>query len=94
MILSFGDEWDEIGNINLFFLAFLTEKVLMEYVIEKAYEMGLGGVKILHVQLQSESIKHLNKLKRMVFQYSIDVYCLAIHNDFVEPQSEKEKRAN
>lgn len=80
-----------LGTSTYSFWHFLPEKVPIEYVIEKAYEMGLSGIEILHVQLRSESIEYLSRLKRMAFQHGMDIYCLAIHNDFVEPNPEKRK---
>jgi len=80
-----------LGTSTYSFWHFLPEKLPIEYVIEKVYEMGLAGIEILHVQLQSDETGYLNKLKRMAFQHGIDIYCLAIHNDFVEPSVEKRK---
>jgi len=80
-----------LGTSTYSFWHFLPEKLPIEYVIEKVYEMGLAGIEILHVQLQSDETGYLNRLKRMAFQHGIDIYCLAIHNDFVEPSVEKRK---
>jgi len=81
----------KIGTSTYSFWHFLPEKLPIEYVIEQAYEMGLAGIEILHVQLQSTETEYLNKLKRMAFQHGMDIYCLAIHNDFVEPDERKRK---
>ena len=81
----------KIGTSTYSFWHFLPEKLPIEYVIEQAYEMGLAGIEILHVQLQSTETEYLNKLKRMAFQHGMDIYCLAIHNDFVEPYERKRK---
>jgi len=81
----------KLGTSTYSFWHFLPEKLPIEYVIEKAYEMGLDGIEILHVQLQSEETGYLNKLKRIAFQHGMDIYCLAIHNDFVHPDEKKRK---
>jgi len=80
-----------LGTSTYSFWHFLPEKIPIENIIKKAYEMGLAGIEVLHVQLQSDETEYLNKLKRMAFQYGMDIYCLAIHNDFVEPNMEKRK---
>jgi len=81
----------KLGTSTYSFWHFLPEKLPIEHVIEKAYEMDLAGIEILHVQLQSEETGYLNKLKRMAFRYGMDIYCLAIHNDFVQPNVEKRR---
>ena len=82
----------KLGTSTYSFWHFLPEKLPIEDVIEKAYEMELDGIEILHVQLQSEETGYLNKIKKMAFQYGMDIYCLAIHNDFVEPNKEKREK--
>ncbi len=80
-----------LGVSTYSFWHFTPEKVPIEYVLEKAYEMGLDGVEILHVQMTSESKEYLRKLKRIAFEYGLDIYCLSIHNNFVKP-SEAERK--
>ena len=67
------------------------EKVPIEYVIEKAYEMDLNGVEILHIQMESTKDGYLRKLRRLAFVYGLDINCLAIHNNFVSPSEAKRR---
>lgn len=81
-----------IGVSSYSFWHFSEQKVPIEYVIEKASEMGLSGVEILHVQMESEENDYLQKLKRTAFVYGLDIYCLSIHQDFVSPDAEARKK--
>jgi len=80
-----------LGTSTYSFWHFLPKKVPVEYVIERAYELGLDGIEILHVQLESTDDSYLNNLKRLAFQCGLDIYCLAIHQDFVFPNENKRK---
>lgn len=80
-----------LGTSTYSFWHFLPEKLPVEYVIERAYEMDLDGVEILHRQLESTDTAYLNRLKLMAFKYGQDIYCLAIHNNFVVPDEKKRK---
>jgi len=80
-----------IGTSTYSFWHFLPEKVPIEYVMEKAREMGLDGVEILHVQMESTEDHYLRKLRRLAFLNGLDIYCLAIHNNFVSPDEAKRK---
>ncbi|MCW5551217.1 MAG: sugar phosphate isomerase/epimerase [Verrucomicrobiae bacterium] len=72
---------------------FRTERVPIETVIDKAAAIGVEGVDILHRQmdigekepLTSEHRAHLQRLKRHAFRNGIDLVCLSIHQDFVDP---------
>ena len=58
-------------------------------MIEKASELGVGGVDILHRQMESEERGYLEKLKRTAFTNGIDLICLSIHQDFVDPSADE-----
>lgn len=70
---------------------FRTAKVPVETVIEKAAALGVGGVDILHRQmdigerepLTADHRGYLQKLKRHAFTHGVDLICLSIHQDFV-----------
>lgn len=72
---------------------FRTERVPIETVIDKAAAIGVEGVDILHRQmdigekepLTSEHRAYLQRLKRHAFRNGIDLVCLSIHQDFVDP---------
>lgn len=71
-------------------------RVPIETVIDKAAELGVEGVEILHRQmdlrenapLDAEARAYLNRLKRQAFRRGIDLICLSIHQDFVDPNPE------
>lgn len=66
-------------------------KFPIETVIEKAAALGLGGVDILHRQMElpereplaAEHKSYLQKLKRHAFTNGVDLICLSTHQNFV-----------
>jgi sugar phosphate isomerase/epimerase len=78
---------------------FRTTKVPIETVIEKASELGVAGVDVLHRQmdipekepLTAEHLAYLRRLKRHAFLNGVSLVCLSIHQDFVEPDPEVRK---
>ncbi|MCS7264293.1 MAG: sugar phosphate isomerase/epimerase [Armatimonadetes bacterium] len=71
---------------------FRGERYPVEKVMEQAANLGLAGVEILHMQMESEEPVYLRELKRTAFSLGLDIYCLAIHQDFVQPDPEERKR--
>lgn len=71
---------------------FRGEPYPIERVMEHAAELGLAGVEILHRQKASEEPSYLRRLKRMAFSLGLDLYGLAIHQDFVQPNAEERQR--
>lgn len=71
---------------------FRGERYPIEKVMENATELELAGVEILHRQMESEERSYLMRLKRTAFSLSLDIYCLAIHQDFVQPDIEERQR--
>lgn len=75
---------------------FKTEKVSVESVINHAADLGVEGVDILHRQmdiperepLTGDHRAYLQRLKRHAFRSGIDLICLSIHQDFVDPNPE------
>lgn len=81
-----------IGTSTYSFWHFLPEKVPIEFVMEKAWELDLDGVEILHVQMESEDNDYVNSLKNLALSLGLDVYCLAIHQNFVKPSEEQREK--
>lgn len=71
---------------------FRDPKTPIETVIEKAAAIGVHGVDVLHRQMDSEDRGYLEKLKRTAFTNGIDLICLSIHQDFVDPSVEERKK--
>ncbi|HKQ37672.1 MAG TPA: sugar phosphate isomerase/epimerase family protein [Verrucomicrobiae bacterium] len=79
---------------------FKTAKVPIETVIDKAAALGAAGVDILHRQMDldekgplTETTRtYCQKLKRHAFRNGIDLICLSIHQDFVDPDAEVRKK--
>lgn len=86
----------KIGISTYSYWHFRTEKVPVEKVIEKSAALGVEGVDILHRQMElaerepltSAHRSYLQKLKRHAFRNGVDLICLSIHQDFVDPRPE------
>src|SRR6266567_8081111 len=82
----------KLGIATYSYWHFKTEKVPIETVIDKAAEIGVEGVDILHRQmdipekepLTPEHRSYLRKLKRHAFRNSIELVALSIHQNFVQ----------
>jgi len=57
----------------------------VEACIEHSANMGFDGVDILHEQMAGESNPYLQTLKRKALINGIDLCCLSIQQDFVDP---------
>jgi sugar phosphate isomerase/epimerase len=90
----------KLGIASYSYWHFRTERVLIETVIDKAAELGVEGVDILHRQmdikeqdpLTPDARQYLQNLKRHAFRAGIDLICLSIHQDFVDPDPEYRAR--
>ncbi|RYX85340.1 sugar phosphate isomerase/epimerase [bacterium] len=71
---------------------FREPKVSLESVIQKAGELGVNGVDVLHQQMDSEERSYLHKLKQTAFHNGIDLVCLSIHQNFVYPDAERRQQ--
>jgi len=86
----------KLGISTYSYWHFRTERVRIETVIDKAAGIGAEGVDILHRQmdigekepLTADGRSYLQKLKRHAFRNGIDLICLSIHQDFVDPKAE------
>jgi sugar phosphate isomerase/epimerase len=81
-----------IGTSTYSFWHFLPEKVPIQLVMEKSQELDLDGVEILHVQMESEDNSYINSLKSLALSLGLDIYCLAIHQNFVKPREEHREK--
>ena len=82
----------KLGISTYSYWHFRDPKVPVQTVIEKAAALGVGGVDILHRQMDSEDRSYLQKLKRTAFVNGVDLICLSIHQDFVDPSAEERKK--
>src|SRR5688500_12139733 len=71
---------------------FRPPKTSIETVIDRAAELNVRGVDILHRQMDSEEAAYLQKLKRHAFVDGIDLIALSIHQDFVDPKPEERQK--
>jgi L-ribulose-5-phosphate 3-epimerase len=83
----------KLGIATYSYWHFKTAKLAIETVIDKAARLGVEGVDILHRQMEiperepltAEHRAYLHKLKRHAFRNAIDLVCLSIHQNFVQP---------
>src|SRR5262245_55731116 len=76
---------------------FRPPKVSIETVIDKAAELGVQGVDILHRQmdipekepLDASGRAYLRHLKRQAFTNGIDLICVSTHQTFVTPKPDE-----
>ena len=86
----------QLGISSYSYWHFRTAKVSIETVIEKTAALGVAGVDILHRQMdipEKEPLtaahrSYLQKLKRHAFRHGVDLICLSIHQDFVDPSAD------
>jgi len=80
---------------------FEEKKFPIETVIERAAELGVEGVDILHRQMELKENAPLDaagraycrKLKRLAFRNGLDVVCLSTHQNFVSPDPKARQAA-
>ncbi len=91
----------KLGIATYSYWHFKTEKVPIETVIEKAAEIGVEGLDILHRQMdipEKEPLTaghraYLQRLKRHAFHNGIAPVCLSIHQNFVQQDpAERQKQ--
>src|SRR5881392_3432847 len=93
----------KLGIATYSYWHFKTEKVPIETVIDKAAELGVEGLDILHRQmdipekdpLTAAHRSYLQKLKRHAFRNGVAPVCLSIHQNFVSPDAaERQKQVD
>jgi|SRR5947209_11146443 len=84
----------KLGISTYSYWHFRPPKVSIETVLDDAAEIGVGGVDILHRQmdmaekepLDAAGRAYLRKLKRHAFLDGIDLICVSTHQNFVSPK--------
>ncbi len=93
----------KLGIASYSYWHFRDPKVSIESVIEKAADLGVAGVDVLHRQmdipekepLTAEHRTYLRNLKRHAFRNGIDLVCLSIHQNFVQQDpAERQKQVD
>lgn len=87
----------KLGISTYSYWHFKTTKVPIETVIDKAAQLGVEGVDILHRQmdipekapLDAAGRSYLRKLKRHAFVNGIDLICVSTHQSFVSPKPDE-----
>ncbi len=82
----------KLGISSYSYWHFRDPKVSIETVIDQASDLGVGGVDILHRQMDREDAPYLQQLKRHAFRNGVDLICLSIHQNFVSPDAETRQR--
>ena len=93
----------KLGIATYSYWHFRDPKVSVETVIDKASEIGVEGLDILHRQmdipekepLTADHRSYLRKLKRHAFRNGVAPVCLSIHQDFVQQDpAERQKQVD
>ena len=71
---------------------FREPKVTVQQVIDHASNLGVDGVDVLHVQMDNESPEYIRSLRDRAQDKNIELICLSIHQDFVDPDKEKREK--
>jgi sugar phosphate isomerase/epimerase len=71
---------------------FREPKVTVQQVIDHASNLGVDGVDVLHVQMDNESPEYIQSLRDRAQDKNIELICLSIHQDFVDPDKEKRNK--
>ncbi len=87
----------KLGIATYSYWHFRDPKVSIETVIDKAADIGVSALDILHRQMdlpERESLTaghraYLQKLKRQAFRNGIDLVCLSTHQTFLTPDAVK-----
>src|SRR5258706_8298245 len=85
----------KLGIATYSYWHFRDPKTSIETVIDKAAEIGVEGLDILHRQMdipEKEPLttahrSYLQKLKRHAFRNGIGMACLSIHQNFVQEEA-------
>jgi sugar phosphate isomerase/epimerase len=76
---------------------FRTAKVPIETVMDRASELGVAGVDILHRQMElgerapldAAARAYLRRLKRHAFRSGLEICCVSTHQSFVKPKPDE-----
>jgi L-ribulose-5-phosphate 3-epimerase len=83
------------------FWHFEERKFPIESVIERASDLGVNGVDILHRQMEMDEKgpfdaagrDYCRRIKRQAFRFGVDLVCLSTHQNFVSPDAKRRKAA-
>lgn len=81
------DEQVKLAVSTYSYWHFRDPRISVETVIDRASEMGVQGVDILHQQMDREEKEYLCRVKRHAFVRGVDLVCLSIHQNFVSPDA-------
>ena len=92
-----GKKRIKLGIATYSYWHFRDPKVSVETVIDKAGEIGVEGVDLLHRQMDlpekepliAEHRAYLQKLKRRAFRNGVSLVCLSTHQTFLTPDAAK-----
>ena len=87
----------KLGIATYSYWHFKTTKVPVETVMDRAAELGVEGVDILHRQmnlaerdpLNAAGRAYLRGLKRHAFRNGLSICCVSTHQSFVQPDAQK-----
>jgi L-ribulose-5-phosphate 3-epimerase len=82
----------KLGISTYSYWHFRDPKTPIETVIERASDLNVQGVDILHRQMDNERGAYMQGLKRHAFLHGVDLICLSIHQDFVDPDPEVRRK--
>ena len=74
-----------LGVSTYSFWHFRGPKLPLREYVRKAWEHGFEGVEVLVNDVESRAKSYLKGVKRVAFDYGLDIYGLALHNNFVKP---------
>ncbi len=74
------------------YLRFKNDPGGIEMVIDRSADLGVEGVDILHRNMSSEDNAYCQQLKKRAFLNGVNLVCLSIHQDFVDPDPEYRQR--
>ena len=80
-----------LGVSSYSYWHFTPEKTPLEFVIDRAHDLGLFGVEILQEQLESEDNAYLQQLKRHAFRKGVALYNLGTSQSFVWDEADKRR---
>jgi sugar phosphate isomerase/epimerase len=90
----------KLGVCTYSYWHFRDPKISVETVIEKAADLGVAGVDVLHRQmdipekepLTAEHRAYLARLKRLAFRNGVELVCLSIHQNFVQSDAAERQK--
>lgn len=72
---------------------FYPELVPIQHVIEEASRLGVGGVDVLHRQMESEDPGYIKALKKHALIHGVHLNCLSTHQRFLNPDTEERQES-